>query len=94
MQTLLISWTGNKNPKNPKKRFLLLEFCSLYRAISKFHGCEGLHLHALQYQATERRQAVGGDERERQSLLAFSSLPHHGDSKVVLAASESWRRLE
>ena len=43
---------------------------------------------------SERRQAVGGDERERQSLLAFSSLPHHGDSKVVLAASESWRRLE
>ena len=34
MQTLLISWTGNKNPKNPKNRFLPLEFCSLYRAIS------------------------------------------------------------
>ena len=34
MQTLLISWTGNKNPKNPKNRFLPLEFCSLFRAIS------------------------------------------------------------
>ena len=32
-----ISWTGNKTPKNPKNRFLPLEFCSLYRAISRNH---------------------------------------------------------